>query len=56
MRTEHRPLLLNDLVRDFDDGVISLPLMQRDFVWRPKKARALFDSLSRGFPIGSFYL
>ena len=56
MRTVHRPLDLADLVRDFDDGKITLPLMQRDFVWRPKKARALFESLARGFPIGSFYL
>ena len=56
MRTEHRPLHLNDLVREFDDGEITLPLMQRDFVWKPKKARALFESLCKGYPIGSFYL
>lgn len=56
MRTVHRPLDLADLVRDFDDGRITLPLMQRDFVWRPQKARALFESLARGYPIGSFYL
>jgi len=40
----------------FDEGEITLPLMQRDFVWRPRKARALFESLCRGYPIGSFYL
>jgi hypothetical protein len=56
MRTAHRPLSLRDLVREFDEGTISLPLMQRDFVWKPRKARALFESLCKGYPIGSFYL
>jgi uncharacterized protein with ParB-like and HNH nuclease domain len=33
-----------------------LPLMQRDYVWKPKKVTALLDSLYRGWPIGSFYV
>ena len=56
MRTEPRRFNISDLVREFNEGKITLPLMQRDFVWRPRKARALFESLCMGYPIGSFYL
>lgn len=45
-----------DLVQRFDSGEIRLPLMQRDYVWRPKKVTKLLDSLYRGWPIGSFYV
>jgi hypothetical protein len=45
-----------DLVRRFDTGEIRLPLMQRDYVWRPAKVVKLLDSLYRGWPIGSFYV
>lgn len=31
-----------------------LPAIQREFVWRPDQIRALFDSVMRGYPIGSF--
>lgn len=45
-----------DLVRRFDGGEIRLPLMQRDYVWRPAKVVKLLDSLYRRWPIGSFYV
>ena len=47
---------LADLVERFDSGEIRLPLMQRDYVWKPKKVVRLLDSLYRGWPIGSFYV
>lgn len=47
---------LINLVRQFDTGDIALPIMQRDYVWRPRKVEDLLDSLYRGWPIGSFYL
>ena len=47
---------LIDLVRKFDDGLIQLPLMQRDFVWPPAKVIDLLDSLYRKWPIGVFYV
>jgi uncharacterized protein with ParB-like and HNH nuclease domain len=47
---------LIDLVRKFDDGSIQLPLMQRDFVWKPAKVIDLLDSLYRKWPIGVFYI
>lgn len=30
-----------------------LPAIQREFVWEPDQITALFDSLMRGYPIGS---
>jgi hypothetical protein len=47
---------LMDLVRKFDDGQIQLPLMQRDYVWRPAKVIDLLDSLYKKWPIGVFYI
>jgi hypothetical protein len=49
-------LLVSDLVQRFDSGEIQLPIMQRDYVWKPKKVVELLDSLYRGWPIGSFYV
>ncbi len=33
-----------------------LPAIQREFVWDTAQVRALFDSIMRGYPIGSFLL
>lgn len=49
-------LTVADLVQRFDTGEIRLPLMQRDYIWRPKKVTALLDSLYKAWPIGSFYV
>ena len=37
-----------------DMGDLGLPDIQRPFVWKDKKVRDIFDSLYRGFPIGSY--
>lgn len=47
---------LIDLVKKFDDGVIELPLMQREYVWPPAKVIDLLDSLYKKWPIGVFYI
>lgn len=39
---------------DADNSDVGLPAMQRGFVWKPKQIETLWDSLLRGFPIGSF--
>src|SRR6267154_428001 len=49
-------LNVGDLVQRFDSGEIRLPIMQRDYVWKPKKVIELLDSLYRGWPIGSFHV
>jgi hypothetical protein len=49
-------LTVADLVQRFDSGEIRLPLMQRDYVWKPKKVVKLLDSLYKAWPIGSFYV
>jgi uncharacterized protein with ParB-like and HNH nuclease domain len=49
-------LSIGDLVQRFDNGEIRLPLMQRDYIWKPKKVVELLDSLYRNWPIGSFYV
>jgi hypothetical protein len=43
-----------DLVKRFDTGEIRLPLMQRDYVWKPAKVVKLLDSLYKRWPIGCF--
>jgi len=45
-----------DLVNRFDSGEIQLPMMQRDYVWKPAKVAKLLDSLYNRWPIGCFYV
>ncbi|MGC8552539.1 MAG: DUF262 domain-containing protein [Phycisphaerae bacterium] len=35
---------------------VGLPKLQRGFVWKPSKVINLWDSILRGFPIGSLLL
>src|SRR5512136_1347087 len=44
---------LSKLIADIDMGEIGLPELQRPFVWPNAKVRDLFDSMYRGFPVGS---
>lgn len=44
---------LTHLVEDIKRGNIALPDIQRPFVWSAAKARDLFDSLYRGYPVGT---
>lgn len=47
---------LPTLFRRIDTGEIRIPLFQRGFVWREAEVVALFDSVYRGYPIGSLLL
>lgn len=38
---------------DFEKGRIRIPLFQRDVVWNEKQKLKLFDSLKKGYPIGT---
>jgi hypothetical protein len=46
-------VLLEQLVKDLADGRLRIPAFQRPFVWRPEQMLNLFDSIERGYPIGS---
>lgn len=44
---------LTHLIEDIKHGNIALPDIQRPFVWSAAKARDLFDSMYRGYPVGT---
>lgn len=35
-----------------ESNAIALPEFQREFVWKRQQAKALMDSLYKGYPIG----
>ena len=37
-----------------DDSNVKIPELQRGLVWKPAQVELLWDSILRGFPIGSF--
>jgi Protein of unknown function DUF262 len=45
-----------DLVKYAGEGALRIPHFQRSFVWSASDVRQLFDSIYRGFPIGTFLL
>lgn len=44
---------LNYLIEDIKHGNIALPDIQRPFVWKDAQVRDLFDSMYRGYPVGT---
>ena len=44
---------LTHLIEDIKHGNIALPEIQRPFVWSSTKTRDLFDSMYRGYPVGT---
>lgn len=47
---------IEDLVPLARKGTLRLPSLQRLFKWQPTDVRDLFDSIYRGFPIGTLLL
>lgn len=45
-----------ELMQLAEEGNIRIPTFQRDFSWRAGDVRKLFDSIYRGFPIGTLLL
>src|SRR5690348_14491770 len=43
---------LSSLMDAIEHGTVSLPDIQRPFVWTNAKVRNLFDSMYQGFPVG----
>lgn len=44
---------LMQLIEEIRHGSLALPDIQRPFVWSDSKVRELFDSMYRGFPVGT---
>lgn len=47
------PYDLQTLINNIDSGLLALPEIQRPFVWENAKVRDLFDSMYRGYPVGT---
>jgi uncharacterized protein with ParB-like and HNH nuclease domain len=48
------PITIKEVVDNITTNNYVLPAIQREFVWSEKQIVKLFDSLMRGYPIGSF--
>lgn len=47
---------ISELIDDFRRGLIAIPEIQRDVVWKSDKVKQLIDSINKGFPCGSLIL
>ncbi|MEU5694550.1 DUF262 domain-containing protein [Actinosynnema sp. NPDC020468] len=47
---------LEDLIAEAWNGTIRVPHFQRDFRWGPQDVVRLFDSIARGYPVGSLLM
>jgi uncharacterized protein with ParB-like and HNH nuclease domain len=47
---------LSEYILNFEKGNLQVPAFQRDFVWNNEKKLDLFDSIKKGYPIGSVLL
>lgn len=46
-------VFIEDLLDEIQGGQLRVPRFQRPFVWGPEQMRQLFDSIYKGYPIGS---
>lgn len=47
---------MSTILEKVTNGEFLIPEFQRDFVWEKRQMIALFDSIIKGFPIGSIIL
>lgn len=47
---------LREIAAKIKNGRYAIPVFQRDFVWKKEQVLDLFDSISKGYPIGSIIL
>jgi Protein of unknown function DUF262 len=47
---------IETLFQEIEAGELRIPRFQRPFVWKPENMIALFDSIRRGYPIGSLLI
>ena len=48
------PITIAKVIENIQSNYYILPAIQREFIWSDKQIERLFDSLMRGYPIGSF--
>lgn len=48
------PITIEKVIQGIQENKYILPAIQREFVWKGEQIEKLFDSLMRGYPIGSF--
>ena len=48
------PITIRKALENIDNKRYLLPAIQREFVWDASQIEQLFDSVLRGYPIGSF--
>jgi uncharacterized protein with ParB-like and HNH nuclease domain len=48
------PITIYDAIKNISSRKYLLPAIQREFVWSEDQIERLFDSIMRGYPIGSF--
>ena len=48
------PISIGATLKKIQSRELVLPAIQREFVWKDRQIETLFDSLMRGYPIGSF--
>ena len=49
-----QPITVAEALTEIEQRRYLLPAIQREFVWSQRQVAALFDSIMRGYPIGSF--
>ncbi|MDR0939823.1 MAG: DUF262 domain-containing protein [Mediterranea sp.] len=47
---------LREIMAKIKSGAYAVPIFQRDFVWKETQIIELFDSIAKGYPIGSIIL
>ena len=47
---------IRQLVKDISCGKIGIPVFQRNFVWKQEQILDLFDSIHKGYPVGTILL
>jgi len=56
MKLQTRPFGIPDLVKMLENGEITIPVLQRDYVWSKEQVRDLAESIYRNYPIGVMIL
>ena len=55
MNSIHKPIYsLREISQWTINKSVSLPNIQRGFVWKPSQIENLWDSILRGYPLGAF--